>query len=57
MLSFIIFTRCIAQTVFCLHTWGPTMKNVGSIVKLEKWLNEDLDFEGGFKKGVVEMFK
>ena len=33
------------------------MKNVGSIVKLEKWLNEEGDFEGGFKEGVVEMFK
>ena len=33
------------------------MKNVGPIVKLEKWLNEDKDFEGEFKTGVVDVFK
>lgn len=40
-----------------MQKFGPTMKNAGSIVQLEKWLNETEEFSSSFKAKVQDGFR
>lgn len=49
--------RCIAQTVFTLDNFGPAMKNVGTIPRIEKWLGEGGNFSSTFRDQVIKTFR
>ncbi|KAF9466669.1 hypothetical protein BDZ94DRAFT_127231 [Collybia nuda] len=49
--------RCLAQSVFCIQKFGPSMKSAGSILQLEKWLSETEEFDSTFKARVQDGFR
>ncbi|TFK71182.1 hypothetical protein BDN72DRAFT_794448 [Pluteus cervinus] len=49
--------RCIGQTAFCIETYSPTMKNAGSITKLERWLSVSDPVDISYRTRVEKTFE
>lgn len=49
--------RCLAQAVYCMESYGLSLRNAGTIVKLEKWLSEAVQFSDSFRGKVQDTFQ
>ncbi|KAH6894829.1 hypothetical protein BKA70DRAFT_1045148, partial [Coprinopsis sp. MPI-PUGE-AT-0042] len=48
--------RCLAQPLYLLERWEPTLKTIGTILQLDKWLAATTPLDPGFKADVQDTF-
>ncbi|KAH6874803.1 hypothetical protein BKA70DRAFT_1128822 [Coprinopsis sp. MPI-PUGE-AT-0042] len=48
--------RCLAQALYLLERWGPTLKTIGTILQLDKWLAATTPLDPGFKADMEDTF-
>ncbi|KAH6894837.1 hypothetical protein BKA70DRAFT_1117483, partial [Coprinopsis sp. MPI-PUGE-AT-0042] len=48
--------RCLAQALYLLERWGPTLKTIGTILQLDKWLAATTPLDPGFKADMQDTF-
>ncbi|KAH6894840.1 hypothetical protein BKA70DRAFT_1407401 [Coprinopsis sp. MPI-PUGE-AT-0042] len=48
--------RCLAQALYLLERWGPTLKTIGTILQLDKWLAATTPLDPGFKSDMEDTF-
>ncbi|KAH6894834.1 hypothetical protein BKA70DRAFT_1199752 [Coprinopsis sp. MPI-PUGE-AT-0042] len=48
--------RCLAQALYLMERWGPTLKTIGTILQLDKWLAATTPLDPGFKADMEDTF-
>ncbi|KAH6894821.1 hypothetical protein BKA70DRAFT_1570624 [Coprinopsis sp. MPI-PUGE-AT-0042] len=48
--------RCLAQALYLLERWGPTLKTIGTVLQLDKWLAATTRLYPSFKADMQDTF-